>query len=151
VPPIRVIAGTRRILVRADPGRLEQVFLNLLANAIEHAPGSAVISVTIKSSARHAEVSVADQGAGIAARDLRTIFEAYTRVGQPRAAPGLGLGLYVAREIVTAHGGEIKAASRPGKGTVMTVRLPLADRTPPQESPEPGGSEPGSPDAGAAT
>ena len=43
--------------------------------------------------------------------------------------PGLGLGLYVAREIVTAHGGEIEATSRLGKGTVMTVRLPLADRT----------------------
>ena len=56
------------------------------------------------------------------------MFDAYTRLGQPHRAPGLGLGLYVAREIVTAHGGEIEATSRVGKGTVMTVRLPLAGR-----------------------
>ena len=56
------------------------------------------------------------------------MFEPYTRLGHPHRAPGLGLGLYVAREIVTAHGGEIEATSRIGKGTVMTVRLPLAVR-----------------------
>ena len=56
------------------------------------------------------------------------MFDAYTRLGQPHRAPGLGLGLYVAREIVTAHGGEIDATSSLGRGTVMTVRLPLADR-----------------------
>ena len=57
------------------------------------------------------------------------MFEAYTRLGQPLGTPGLGLGLYVAREIVTAHGGEIEAhVAVRGRGTMMTVRLPLADR-----------------------
>jgi signal transduction histidine kinase len=56
------------------------------------------------------------------------MFEAYTRLGHPKRAPGLGLGLYLAREIVTAHGGEIDAESRLGEGTLMTVRLPLAGR-----------------------
>ena len=127
-PPIRVTAGPEPVRVRADPGRLEQVFLNLLANAMEHAPGSETIDVTLKTSGPRAEVAVRDHGAGIAAEDIRKMFEPYTRLGQPHRAPGLGLGLYVAREIVTAHGGEIEAKSRIGKGTVMTVRLPLAGR-----------------------
>ena len=114
--------------VRADPGRLEQVFLNLLANAMEHAPGTGPIEVTVRSSGGRAEVTVRDHGPGVAAEDLRTMFDAYTRLGNPHRAPGLGLGLYVAREIVTAHGGEIEATSELGTGTVMAVRLPLADR-----------------------
>lgn len=127
-PPIHVSGGLRPVPVRADPGRLEQVFLNLLANATEHAPGSGSIEVTVESRDGSAEVTVRDHGPGVAAEDLRTMFDAYTRLGSPHRAPGLGLGLYVAREIVTAHGGEIEAASEIGKGTVMTVRLPLADR-----------------------
>ncbi len=127
-PTIRLTAGPKAVRVRADPGRLEQVFLNLLANAMEHAPGSGSIEVTVKADAGNAEIVVRDHGAGVAAKDLRTIFEAYTRLGTPHRAPGLGLGLYVAREIVSAHGGEIEATSRVGKGTSMIVRLPLARR-----------------------
>jgi two-component system CheB/CheR fusion protein len=127
-PPIRVKAGPEPMRVRADPGRLEQVLLNLLANAMEHAPGSATIDVTVRITGGRAEVAVRDHGAGVAAEDVRKMFEPYTRLGHPHRAPGLGLGLYVAREIVTAHGGEIDATSRLGKGTVMTVRLPLAAR-----------------------
>ncbi|MGZ8515472.1 MAG: sensor histidine kinase [Candidatus Limnocylindrales bacterium] len=138
-PPIRVTAGPEPIRVRADPGRLEQVLLNLLANAMEHAPGSETIDVTVKASGRRAEVVVRDHGAGVTAEDIRTMFEAYTRLGQPRRAPGLGLGLYVAREIVIAHGGEINAKSRMGEGTVMTVRLPLAGRRTRRASTETGG------------
>jgi two-component system CheB/CheR fusion protein len=124
-PPIVVTSDSSRIRVRADAGRLEQVFLNLLVNAMEHAPRSATIDVTIGTSPDWAEVAVRDHGPGVATEDLRTIFEAYTRLGHPHRVPGLGLGLYVAREIVTAHGGEIEATSRKGRGTVMTVRLPV--------------------------
>ncbi|MEA2537121.1 MAG: hypothetical protein QOF11_1355 [Chloroflexota bacterium] len=126
VPPIRVTSGPEPIRVLADAARLEQVFLNLLSNAMEHAPGSGTIEVTLRATGRSAEVIVRDHGAGVAPDDLPTIFEAYTRLGHPRGAPGLGLGLYVAREIVNAHGGQIEARSQTGKGTVMTVRLPLA-------------------------
>ena len=127
-PPIRVNAGPEPVRVRADAGRLEQVLLNLLANAMEHAPGSGPIAVTVNASDDHGEVVVRDHGPGVAAANIRTMFDAYTRLGQPHRAAGLGLGLYVAREIVTAHGGEIEATSRVGKGTVVTVRLPLASR-----------------------
>jgi signal transduction histidine kinase len=116
------------VWVRADPGRLEQVFLNLLSNAIEHAPGSGTIEVAVRSVGDRAVATVRDHGPGVAAADVRMMFEAYTRLGHPHRAPGLGLGLYVAREIANAHDGEIEATSRVGKGTTMTVRLPLARR-----------------------
>ena len=127
-PPIRVKVGVDPVTVRGDAGRLEQVFLNLLANAMEHAPGSKTIDVTIGSSDGRAEVAVRDRGPGVSADGIRTMFDAYTRLGDPHQTPGLGLGLYVAREIVTAHEGEIEARSRVGKGTVVTVRLPVAER-----------------------
>jgi signal transduction histidine kinase len=127
-PTFRVTGGAKPVRVRADPGRLEQVFLNLLVNAMEHAPGSGPVEVTVAVSDGRAEVVIRDHGAGVAAEHIRTMFDAYTRLGQPHRAPGLGLGLFVAREIVTAHGGEIDAKSRIGKGTVLTVRLPLVGR-----------------------
>ena len=127
-PPIRVKAPREPIRVRVDPGRLEQVVLNLLANVIEHAPGSGSIDVTIRAVGSRAQVAVRDHGPGIAAEDIRKMFEPYTRLGHPHRAPGLGLGLYVAREIMAAHGGDVEATSRIGKGTVMTVWLPLAVR-----------------------
>ncbi len=127
-PDIRLAVDGQPVRIRADADRLEQVFLNLLANAIEHAPGVGPIDVTVTASGEHAEVVVRDRGPGVAAKDIRTMFDAYTRLGQPRRPPGLGLGLYVAREIVTAHGGSIEAKSRLGRGTSMSVRLPLIRR-----------------------
>jgi two-component system, chemotaxis family, CheB/CheR fusion protein len=127
-PAITVKGGRQPVRVRADPGRLEQVFLNLLSNAIEHAPGAGAIEVSIRTLGDRAVVTVRDHGPGVPAADVRTMFDAYTRLGHPHRAPGLGLGLYVAREIATAHDGEIEATSRVGNGTTMTVRLPLAGR-----------------------
>jgi two-component system CheB/CheR fusion protein len=124
-PSITLDKPVRPTLILADPGRLEQVFLNLLANTMEHARGSGSVEVTIAASGGQVEVRVLDHGPGILAKDLTTMFEAYTRLGEPHRASGLGLGLYLAREIVEAHGGEIEAASKVGDGTVMTVRLPL--------------------------
>ncbi len=126
-PTIRVKSANEPVLVSGDSARLEQVVLNLLVNAMEHAPGPGPIEVTVRTAKDRAEVVVRDHGAGVAAEDIRSMFEAYTRLGHPHRAPGLGLGLFVAREIVNAHGGEIVATSRIGEGTVMTVRLPIAD------------------------
>ncbi len=127
-PPIRIRAGKEPIRVRADVGRIEQVLLNLLTNAMEHAPRSATINVTVRATADLAVVTVRDQGPGVAAKDLPMMFEPYARLGSRHRTSGLGLGLYVAREIVTAHGGEIRATSKPGSGVVVTVHLPLARR-----------------------
>jgi hypothetical protein len=110
------------ITVRADAGRLEQVFVNLLANAIEHAATS-TIDVSVRRSGSFATVEVRDHGPGIPSDVLPQLFQPYALIGHKPSA-GLGLGLYLAREIVTAHGGTIDAASSLGEGTVMVVRLP---------------------------
>lgn len=123
-PAIRISEHPKRILVQADRGRLEQVFVNLLSNAVEHASSSPEIDVTVSRSPSAAIVEVRDQGPGIPADMLPLLFQPYTQLGQ-KASGGLGLGLYLAREIVTAHGGVIEAESTVGKGTTVVVRLPL--------------------------
>jgi two-component system, chemotaxis family, CheB/CheR fusion protein len=125
VPTIAFSARPASLDVRGDAGRLEQVFLNLLANAIEHAPGTDVIDVTVRRSGGSAVVKVRDHGKGIASDDLTRMFEAYSRLGRSNRASGLGLGLFVSREIVAAHGGTITATSRLGIGTTFEVRLPI--------------------------
>ena len=128
-PTISFSAKPASLIVCGDAGRLEQVFLNLLANAVEHAAGSGAIDVVVRRSGGIAVVEVRDHGSGIAAEDLSIVFEAYTRLRQPQRATGLGLGLFVSREIVAAHGGTITATSRIGDGTTISVRLPAAPRT----------------------
>jgi two-component system CheB/CheR fusion protein len=123
-PPIQLSAANRSIRLMGDPGRLGEVLLNLLTNAIEHAPRTATIDVAVRKVGKTAEVEVRDHGDGIPADSLSGLFQAYARIGQGRRS-GLGLGLYVAREIVTAHGGAIEVASVPGEGATLTVRLPL--------------------------
>ena len=126
-PPIRISTTRGPILVQADASRLEQVFVNLLLNAIEHAATSPTIEVTVRRSGSVAVVEVRDHGPGIASNEMPQLFQPYTRLGSKPSA-GLGLGLYLAREIVTAHGGTIEAESTLGEGTVIVVRLPLGKR-----------------------
>ena len=123
-PAIEFSAKPASLPIQGDAGRLEQVFLNLVANAIEHAVGTSAIEVSVRRSGAFAAVEVRDHGRGIAAEDLPILFEAYTRLGQPQNVSGLGLGLFVAREIIAAHGGSITVTSEIGTGTTFTVRLP---------------------------
>ena len=109
------------------PVACEQVFVNLLSNAVEHAATSPTIDVTVRRSGSVAVVEVRDHGPGIASNVMPQLFQPYTRLGSKPSA-GLGLGLYLAREIVTAHGGTIEAESTLGEGTVIVVRLPLGKR-----------------------
>jgi two-component system CheB/CheR fusion protein len=128
-PAIRVAPTRGPIVVRADAGRLEQVFVNLLSNAVEHAATSPTIEVTLGREGAFAVAEVCDHGPGIAGNVLPQLFQPYTRLGQKRSA-GLGLGLYLAREIVIAHGGTIEAESTLGEGTTITVRIPLVKQKP---------------------
>jgi two-component system CheB/CheR fusion protein len=136
---IREEAGAS-VPVRADAPRLEQVVINLLVNAIKHAAGTPRIDVRVArhddDGAGHALVVVEDYGAGIAARDLPHIFGSFYQVEHKNrpSRGGMGLGLFIAKEIVEAHGGEISAASGVGTGTRITVRLPLdGDEAQPDE------------------
>ncbi|WP_242346906.1 sensor histidine kinase [Anaeromyxobacter terrae] len=107
-----------------DRLRLSQVVTNLLSNAVKYGAGKPV-EVSYGPSATGALLVVRDQGIGIAAADQPQIFERFERAVSSRNYGGLGLGLYIVRRIVEAHGGTIRVESSPGKGSTFQVELPL--------------------------
>jgi PAS domain S-box-containing protein len=109
--------------VYADPDKVEQVLTNLVENAVKYSDGGTV-TVTGEASGDAVEVAVRDQGVGIPPDQLPLIFtKFYRRTGQGSAG-GTGLGLFIARGLVEAHGGRIWASSAPGRGTELRFRLP---------------------------
>ncbi|MFP3041990.1 HAMP domain-containing histidine kinase [Treponema primitia] len=113
------------ITVNADYDRLTQVFTNLISNALKYTDlGS--ITVTLSETQQYCEVSVADTGIGMEADELPHIFERFYRSDKSRNrnTGGAGIGLSIVQTIVNAHGGQIQAESRTGKGSVFMVRLP---------------------------
>ncbi len=113
--------------VMADAGRLEQVVMNLLTNAIKHASDSDRIDVRLATAGSEAVLEVQDHGPGIPARYLPNLFSRFFQVEEdgPRGT-GLGLGLFISSEIVRAHGGTLGVRSVEGAGATFSVRLPLA-------------------------
>lgn len=116
----------------ADAFRLRQVFDNIVSNAVKYTPRAGSIEITATPDADEAVVVISDTGIGIGAQDLPHIFDDYFRAETARdaALPGTGLGMGISRSIVEQHHGRLDLSSRPGAGTVVTVRLPLA---PPSE------------------
>jgi two-component system sensor kinase FixL len=110
---------------RWDPIRIEQVIANLLLNAAKFGQGRP-ITVTVEADPSRARVTVEDQGTGIAPEDQQRIFEQFERAAAVGSVFGLGLGLYISRQIVHAHGGVITVQSVPGSGSTFTVELPRA-------------------------
>ena len=111
---------------RADPDRLRQVIDNLISNAIKYNETGGAVEVLLSSSADLFEISVADDGIGIAEEDLPRLFTRFHRgkAAREQHIPGTGLGLNIIRAIVEAHGGRIDIASRPGEGTRATATFP---------------------------
>jgi PAS domain S-box-containing protein len=112
-----------------DQLRIEQVLINLLSNAFRHAAGQPV-DVRIWQEGAEARLAVEDRGPGIRPEDLERIFGRFERAASSRSIGGLGLGLYVSREIVQAHGGSIEARNRDQGGASFLVRLPLGSGAP---------------------
>lgn len=119
-------------VIRADEHRLEEVIYNLLDNAVKYSQPEGRISLHAEHQGDAVRIAVRDEGAGIPARDLPRIFERFYRVDKARsqALGGTGLGLSIVKHIVQLHGGEVEAASQPGRGTTISVILPLV---PPSE------------------
>lgn len=112
--------------IQADPTRLAQVFDNLLTNAIKYAPGARVMITLAQEDGQQAYISVSDNGPGIAPDYLNNIFDRFFRVPTSNVSVrGTGLGLYICRRIIQAHGGEIAVESTIGKGTTFHIRLPM--------------------------
>jgi PAS domain S-box-containing protein len=107
-----------------DRVRLEQVVTNLLSNAVRYAPGGAIL-VRVEEDEGVARLSVIDHGVGIAPDALGRIFGRFERAADGPHHGGLGLGLYITRSIVEAHGGQIRVSSQVGQGSRFVVELPL--------------------------
>ncbi len=127
---LQLVTDLAPVCVWADPGRLRQVITNLAGNAAKFTPPGGSITVTLFARGGYAELAVADTGAGIPDEDLPWVFERFFR-GAGACADGSGIGLAVAAELVTAHGGDISVDTRPGY-TRFLVRLP---HTPPDTAP----------------
>ena len=123
--PIALLLSDASPVVLGDADRLELVFVNLLENARKYSAADAPIEVRVALEGQMVAVAVRDEGVGIPPEEQAHIFERFRRGGtiDPGIA-GMGLGLYISREIVRAHGGEIRVASTPGAGSTFTLTLP---------------------------
>jgi len=122
--------------IEADATRLAQVFDNLLSNAIKYAPDS-TITITLESQDDHAHIEFSDQGPGIPTEDLPNIFTRFYRVpSRNKSVRGTGLGLFICRQIINAHQGEITAVSKLGEGTTFHIYLPILNHNSGEDNPE---------------
>lgn len=111
--------------LRCDRARVEQVLANLVGNAIQYGRAGDVVFVRCEERSGQACFSVADAGPGIAPSEMENLFDPYWSARRHAAKPGIGLGLYIARGIVQAHGGTIWVRSQPGEGATFFFTLPL--------------------------
>lgn len=119
-------SNTNHCMLTGDGRRIEQVVINLLTNAIKYSPGAGKVEVELQAGETEVLISVKDFGPGVAPTQLKNIFTRFYRIDE--ATPnisGLGIGLYLAKEIVSRHDGKIWAESEPGKGSVFYVSLPF--------------------------
>ena len=111
--------------IPVDPARLAQVFDNLLTNATKYAPG-ALITISLCEENSIAHITVSDEGPGIAKEHLDQLFKRFYRVpSKNTTVRGTGLGLFICRQIIRAHGGDIKVESKLGEGTTFYITLPM--------------------------
>jgi two-component system phosphate regulon sensor histidine kinase PhoR len=114
-------------LLQADENRLQEVIYNLLDNAVKYSQPGGTVFLRAEIDGERVRISVADQGIGIPEADLPRIFERFYRADKARSRElgGTGLGLSIVKHIVQLHGGTVEAASEPGKGTTISVLIPV--------------------------
>jgi len=125
-PP--VVTAPTGLVADVDPTRIRQVLANLLSNAYRYAPPGTPVTVTVKAAGTAIEVAVTDEGPGVPEQRRGELFQKFARVGATGA--GVGLGLFISREIARAHGGELTMAATPGATFVLrlTARTAVATR-----------------------
>lgn len=126
--PVRIERRGELPLLPVDPERLEQVLGNLLSNAAKYSPPGSEIEVELERRGQEVAVGVTNRGPGLAVEELGAVFSRFHRTERARRSrvPGLGLGLYIARGLVEAHGGRIWAESDPGRSVTFRFALPIA-------------------------
>ena len=111
-------------LIEADAARLRRVLTNLLDNAFKFTVGEGTVTILTQQTNHEVSIKIIDEGRGIDAEDLHSVFEPFQRGREAEETGGIGLGLAVVKTIVEAHGGRVFVESEPGKGSVFTVVLP---------------------------
>lgn len=120
--------GDARIAAQADAAKVQQIVLNLLANAIKFTPRDGTLRLECQSEWDHVTIRVVDNGIGIPADKLEAVFEPFVQIRERNAqTDGTGLGLAISRRLAIAMGGSLTAASTPGKGSTFTLRLQKAE------------------------
>jgi signal transduction histidine kinase len=115
------------VAMRADPGKLRQVLLNLVSNAAKFTPHGGTITLACEADDRDVRITVRDTGIGIPADQLDAVFEPFVQVRDiRRPTGGTGLGLAISRELARGMGGDLTAESEPGVGSTFTLALPRA-------------------------
>jgi signal transduction histidine kinase len=122
-----VEAPDEPIYIMGDDVRLEQVLHNLIQNAIKYSPAGGKVCVGVEQHDSYACLRVADQGIGIPEKSVSQLFQRFQRITNPdtQHVSGLGLGLYIVKEIISLHNGSIDVISREGEGSTFTIHLPL--------------------------
>jgi len=120
-----VVLPKKPVELHIDKQKMEQVFKNLISNAIKYSPDGGLIQVTGRLSADHFGVSVEDQGVGMIPEQVEKIFDKFYRVdASDKAIEGTGLGMTIVKHIVEIHGGKIWVESELGKGTIVRFTIP---------------------------
>ena len=123
---LQLLAPPANVLVNGDALRLQQIFRNLIDNAIKYTPVGGRIWVKLTTEDKYAVTHVEDTGKGIPHNMLRSIFDLFSQVDPQHSSGGLGVGLALVRELVVLHGGTVQATSKgPDQGSEFSVRLPL--------------------------
>jgi len=115
---------SKPVIAYFDKLRIEQALINLLSNAIKYGNNKPIF-ISVKGSQEVAKIVIGDNGIGIPADQQKKIFNRFERAVSPRDYKGLGVGLYITYQIITAHHGKIKVESHVNKGTIFTIELPL--------------------------
>ncbi len=122
---LEIEVATVPVELQADADMLQQVWINLVSNAIKYTPEAGRVRVEVELATDVCRVEVADTGIGIAAGDLPRVFERFFRADKARSGEGNGLGLSLVKRVVELHGGSVAATSQPDSGSTFTVTLPL--------------------------
>lgn len=133
---LQTVPPTRPVQALADADRAAQILINLVGNAIRYTPDGGQVWLAVQENGRFVEISVTDDGIGLAPETMPYIFERFYRVDQSRSrtSGGSGIGLTISRHLVWAMGGELTAVSDgPGQGSCFTFTLPLAPRSIPPD------------------
>ena len=123
--PIELSLSEMLAEIQADERLLRHIFTNLLNNAVKYSDAGQMVGFEIRCTGTKMVCAIRDQGIGIPAADQEWLFNAFHRGHNVAGRPGTGLGLVIVKRCVDLHGGKIKLKSKPGAGTVVTVRLPV--------------------------